>query len=189
MKKATKIIIIVVVIIIALLFVYNNIFNSKLIDTFQENKINPDSSTSSYINSMKGDFIPNTNYTCEDLILEKAKVVLIPSSGYPYGIILTNKNMLNFNFVYNKDVGQKVTGFKGEGGYAVRGRVSDEGVILRDYYVKMNIYLDDDRCSDSFTYQSETKGATPYKIKECEILGYSCSWGYCKSQDPMQNCI
>lgn len=181
MKKATKTILIIAVIVLVLLLIYN-ISNSKLVDTFQENKINPNSSTSSYVTSLKDDFIPDTNYTCEDLIFEKAKVVLIPSSGYPYGIILTNKNLLNFNFVYNKDVGQKVTGFKGEGEYAVRGRVSDKGIILRDYYVKLSIYLDDENC-DTPVIEGN------YKIKECEVLNYSCFWGYCKSQDPLQSCL
>ena len=185
MKKATKTILIVVAVIIVLLFLYYEISNSKLINKFQENNINPNSSSSSYITSAKEDFLPDTNYTCKDLVPERLNLPLMHGTPYPWREPIVLKNNVSLGgepCLYNTNPGEKITGFTCKAFTRVTNRVSDEGVILKDYTLSYTLYFDDNECDGS---HSSDGGIPGYGYIDCKVLDYSCSWKYCDRQGCM----
>jgi len=170
MKKGSMFVV-GMVIVIVVMFMFSGV-NEE--DIEPNNKVSSIGEVKSNVESVQvKNLIPDTNYSCEEnipdnmRILGKPGVLLVLSDKINgYGLITTYGTCRK-----NKEVGQIASQFECLGGYAVRDRISEEGIIEEDYKVLFDLTFDENNCEplvlDGMNYL------------DCEVIDSSCSWEYC----------
>jgi hypothetical protein len=115
-------------------------------------------------------YLPETNQTCDDLVPNEINLKImmggIPSL-YGQNLLKNGEDLWGTQCEYNKNVGQKASEFKCIGSFGSGQRLSEEGIILRPYFIEYVLYFDDDYCR-------QDKGGEI----TCQILNHECKWEY-----------